>query len=654
MPETALHENELSAALLNRTLVGYRIVREVGHGSMGVVYEARQTGVERRVAIKVLPPNMALRDRTVKRFLREAEAMGRLSHPNIVDIHEVGTAGSISYFSMKFVEGPPLDRVLKAGPLAIDDVLAIGIDVASALAHAHSRGVLHRDVKPSNLLRDGDRVVLTDFGLARPLDQEEAGTMTESGDLVGTPLYMSPEQISGSGDAIDGRSDVWGLGATLYELLVQRPPFQGPNAQTILNAILSKDPVLPHKLRDDVPRDLEAVLLKCLEKDVERRYSTAAALVEDLRAVRDGRPVTARPPRFFDPVLRWIRRNPIEAGVGILLLLVAGGLTWVWQSSAQQVTTIRAEKLTAESARDALQSAMNRATARAELLNAYSMFQTRHPDAQAEAWSRVFNVIADYGRREWDIALEAAEMSGQFTHNSGADEREFVDRMQELIVEHEPERQLAWQAAIFGGLERFDEAIERHRTRSLLRTQDPEPYLSAVALHRRAARKARAEDDPSAWKRHASEALRKLRIGLELAFRVHNPELTVRALIERARILIDLDQPTAALTDIDTALKADPSRSEARALREYANRRVEELAEALATRPIPRPAPSRAEGETPDEPSAFAVPSSAEDVLARTKSEIETASKGLRSIYRGFKDILTAPGAKSAGAPGKN
>ncbi|MCE9595240.1 MAG: serine/threonine protein kinase [Planctomycetes bacterium] len=641
MPES-LHENGLSAALLNRTLSGYSIVREVGHGSMGVVYEARQNGVGRRVAIKCLPPNMALRDRTVKRFLREAEAMGRLSHPNIVDIHEVGTAGSISYFSMKFVEGPPLDRVLKAGPLAIADVLAIGIDVSSALAHAHSRGVLHRDIKPSNLLRDGDRVMLTDFGLARPLDQEEAGTMTESGDLVGTPLYMSPEQISGSGDAIDGRSDVWGLGATLYELLVQRAPFGGPNAQTILNAILTKDPVLPHKLRDDVPRDLEAVLLKCLEKDVERRYATAAGLLEDLRAVRDGRPVSARPPRFFDPALRWMRRNPVEAGVGVLLLGVAAIFAVVWQSSQQQVSTVREEKRTAEQARDALQTAMDLAAARAELLSASRLWRTGVSDDQGEAFERVANVIEEYETRSPEIVLEAVELTAQWFHErSQEDEGKFVQKI-ELMSSGQPlERRLAFRAAMYTGSDLFEEAIKCHEQRARLSPRNPEPLLSAVPLHRRLARKARDEEDTGARLRETSLALSKLRAGLDLAVSARNETLVVRALIERARILVDLDQPTAALNDIRAALAKDPTRVEARALRSAAERRAEVLA--TKTAPTMKPTDVAQKDTAGREAPTSLLGVKTPDVLELTRTKIEDTGKNLRSIYRGFKDILTAP-----------
>jgi len=235
-------DNLTNAETLDRELEAYRVTRQIGHGAMGVVFESVQRSLGRRVAIKVLPASLALRTRTVKRFLREAEAMGRLSHENIVAVYDVGSIRNLHYFYMKYVDGPPLDRVLKAGPVAIADAIQIGIDVGRALAHAHAHGVLHRDIKPSNLLRDGERVVLTDFGLARPLDAEETGSMTESGDLVGTPLYMAPEQISGDAERTDGRADVWGLGVTLYELLTQRPPFSGPNAQGIHQSLDAETP----------------------------------------------------------------------------------------------------------------------------------------------------------------------------------------------------------------------------------------------------------------------------------------------------------------------------------------------------------------------------------------------------------------------------
>ena len=392
MPDTKVFPTELTAETLDRKLEHYEVRAQIGHGSMGIVYEAIQVGVGRQVAIKVLPPSMTLRERTVKRFLREAEAMGRLSHSNIVDIYEVGSVGSLHFFAMRHVEGPALDRVLTAGPMAVSDVLQIGIDVAGALAHAHSRGVLHRDVKPSNLLRDGERVVLTDFGLARPIDAREAGSMTESGDLVGTPLYMSPEQIQGEAAGIDGRSDIWGLGATLYELLTQRPPFTGPSAQAILNAILHKQPALLRKQRDDVPRDLEAVLLKCLAKDTDRRYATAAALVADLEAVRLGQAVSASRPRFYDPALRWTRRHPIQSGVAGVLLVVIAALWVAFSGSSQQLRETQDDLGKAE-----------RLQREAELL--YEKAEATREEAEARL--RVVNALQDLleANEQWAWAL---------------------------------------------------------------------------------------------------------------------------------------------------------------------------------------------------------------------------------------------------------
>ncbi len=687
-------------ALLNATLTGYTIMREVGHGSMGVVYEARQQGVERRVAIKVLPPNMALRERTVKRFLREAEAMGRISHPNIVDIHEVGSVGSLHYFSMRFVEGPPLDRVLKAGPLAIDDVLAIGIDVASALAHAHARGVLHRDVKPSNLLRDRERVVLTDFGLARPLDQEEAGTMTESGDMVGTPLYMSPEQISGDTDRIDARSDVWGLGATLYELLTQRPPFQGANAQTILNSILHKEPPLLRKLRDDVPRDLEAVLLKCLEKDLTRRYSTAAALLEDLRAVREGRPVSARPPRFFDPVTRWFRRNPGVAAGYVAMFVVAGVLAMNWRSSRTAVESERVRNADAEKKSKKLTDSKRLSSAHDELRQAQTQWENGGEEERAQALDRVFDLINTFDQRDPALAVEGLEVFGRWGRER-AESNELEARLGEFRTEHpdatptelslfarwvrdsntasfadavrareqavidlietrlianlEPARALQYRAAMQSGLGRLEDALRVEAECARIAPHDPAPLLAAARIQLKIGMRQRDANEASAANRSFRLALNSARTALNKSIVGGDEEIAVNALIEVARAELDLGQPDAAIADLTLAARRDDTRAEVESMLKSAEKRRFEL--------LHPPEPLQSEVAPVATAEATPTPSGATTAIDKvvpkvdlqsTKTEIESAARGVQSIYQGLRDLLTTPRKDAAAttAPG--
>lgn len=658
MADSSINLTSSTIDTLNRELSGYRVLRQVGHGAMGVVFEAEQLALGRSVAIKILPTNLSMRKRTVKRFLREAEAMGRLSHENIVSVHDVGSIKNLHYFCMKYVQGPPLDVVLKAGPLAIGDVVNIGIDVGEALAHAHSRGVLHRDIKPSNLLRDGARVVLTDFGLARPLDTEDTGTMTESGDLVGTPLYMAPEQISGDTENMDGRADVWGLGVTLFELLTQRPPFSGPNAQGILHSILHKDPPLLRKLRDDIPAHLEAVILKCLEKDPARRYSGAAALVEDLRAVRDGRAVSASAPRFFDPVLRWTRRNPFEAGVVAVAILLAAVFGVAVMQSKKTLTSTQAELAVSEIAQaeaknkqDAAEHDTRAAAARYELSEA--RVQWARGEAlgneleRRDAEFRLFDVleslpIADH----LDIMVEAIELMAMWMKQTDR-EQSVLDFVDGLEAEVPPSTLFALRAAAVTGLGRYDQALLLHRERAKLDPSDALPYVDSARVKQLLAE--REIDDGAQHsmtermialrgREEMTRALGLHRRALQLAVADSSSAILVSVLVERARCYLALGHFDAALRDLELVLESDPSRLEAQSLKSLCARRIRS-AQDLDTGNILQPsarqiaeglfaAPVRAIGELlPAAPTLDTAP-------------FESAGRGLQSIYRGLHSLL--------------
>ena len=276
----------------------FRIIREIGRGGMGVVYEAEQTSLHRKVALKVLRFAAVADEEAMKRFRREAETVARLHHTNIVPIFAIGCDRDVHYYSMQFIEGRSLAQVLAEAqerhkPLAIEEIVTWGLQAAEALAHAHQRGVIHRDIKPSNLLLDPEGVVwLTDFGLAK---REDEATLTVRGALMGTPRYMSPEQAESLERPVDQRSDLYSLGASLYELATGRPVFDSPTPQGVIRQIISDEPARPRQLRPGLPRNLETVILKCLAKDPKERYQTARELAGDLR--RSGGPADPGPAR---------------------------------------------------------------------------------------------------------------------------------------------------------------------------------------------------------------------------------------------------------------------------------------------------------------------------------------------------------------------
>jgi serine/threonine-protein kinase len=327
-----------------RRLGDFELVRKIGGGGMGEVYEARQLRLGRTVALKLLLPGQLSAPSGRQRFRQEAEAAARLRHPGIVQIYDVELEGE-PYFTMEYVAGPSLSERLAQGPLPIREAAEIVRQTALAIAHAHQQGVLHRDLKPSNVLLDEQgRPRVTDFGLAKRLDVD-AG-LTLSGQVMGTPSYMSPEQAAGKVSQIGPRSDVYGLGAILYELLTGRRPFLGATVSETLQQVQHQEPVPPEKLNFRIPFELSVICLKCLHKDPERRYASAQALAEDLRAFLEGRPIQARPETMLFRLYHAVRHEPYPeimerrrlAHKAWLALLVCVGVTvlagldlaWPW------------------------------------------------------------------------------------------------------------------------------------------------------------------------------------------------------------------------------------------------------------------------------------------------------------------------------------
>ena len=310
--------NELAAGLstLAGTTVkvpGYEVLEELGRGGMGVVYRARDVRLNRPVALKMILAGVHAEEEDRSRFRREAEAIARLQHPGVVQIHEVGEHDGHPFFALEYCSGGGLDRKLVAGPMQPPEAAALVEKIAHAVQAAHDAQVIHRDLKPANVLLTADGVPkVTDFGLAKRLD--DAGN-TQSGAILGTPSYMAPEQASGRTKEIGPLSDVYSLGAILYECLTGRPPFRAATALDTVMQVVSADPVAPTLLNAKVPIDLETICLKCLHKEPAKRYASAAELADDLRRFSRGEIVKARPTGRTEKVWRWCKRNPLATGL---------------------------------------------------------------------------------------------------------------------------------------------------------------------------------------------------------------------------------------------------------------------------------------------------------------------------------------------------
>ena len=301
-------------------LPGYERLRCIGCGAMGAVFEAWHEPLERKVALKLLHPNLRLQPLTVERFFREARSMARLRHPHIVQVFEVGESRELPWFSMELVQGGSLkDRIQREGPLAPREAASIVRDIAHALTHAHREGILHRDIKPGNVLLDEEgRAWLTDFGLVR---QAGTATLTATDAIIGTPQYMSPEQVRG--EPLDPRSDLFSLGATFYEALAGRPAFHGENPVVTLRAICESPPESLRRLRPEIPSSLEAIVMKMLEKDPARRYGDARECLEDLERYLRGEAVEATLPSALTRAWRRLRSNRLATRFAVATLLLS-------------------------------------------------------------------------------------------------------------------------------------------------------------------------------------------------------------------------------------------------------------------------------------------------------------------------------------------
>ena len=355
----------------------------LGRGGMGVVYKARHRRLNRPVALKMLiagayagPPERA-------RFQREAEAVASLHHANIVAVYDVGDHEGCPYFTMELLEGGSLAQALAGTPQPARQAAALLITLAEAVQVAHQAGIVHRDLKPANILLTAEGTPkVADFGLARHFEGEPA--LTLSGARIGTPSYMAPEQVIGKAGTIGPAADIYALGALLYEMLTGRPPFRGETAAETERQVIHDEPVSPSRLNTKVPRDLETICLKCLSKEPQRRYASAAALADDLRRFGEGRPIQARPVGWGERSWRWCRRNPTAAALLVTALalvgLASGGGVWLVQQRARHDAEMRNDVGTAVAQAERLRKGFHFREARESLEQVRQRLEPAGPD----------------------------------------------------------------------------------------------------------------------------------------------------------------------------------------------------------------------------------------------------------------------------------
>jgi tetratricopeptide (TPR) repeat protein len=359
------------------TIAGHDVLGVLGRGGMGVVYKARQKNLNRIVALKMVLAGAHADPKELARFRREAEAVAHLQHPNIVQIYEVGEHGGLPFFSLEYVDGGGLDKALAGKPQPVRPAAALVQTLAGAVHYAHEQGIVHRDLKPANILltsapraatggttthllgRNDNPLAaaeygqpkVTDFGLAKRLDTE--GTLSPTGAIVGTPSYMAPEQAAAGRRPIRPAVDIYALGAILYEMLTGRPPFQAETPMDTLMQVVAEEPVPPSRLRPKLPRDLETICLKCLQKQPHKRYATALALGDDLGRFLAGQPIVARPVGRLGRAWRWCRRNPVVSSLltALAVVLTAGFVAVMvqWQRAEDNLDEANRQRALAES-----------------------------------------------------------------------------------------------------------------------------------------------------------------------------------------------------------------------------------------------------------------------------------------------------------------
>ncbi|MFK7821464.1 MAG: protein kinase [Planctomycetaceae bacterium] len=338
----------------------YKLLGELGRGGMGVVYKAKHQKLNRVVALKMILGGQHANEAALARFITEAQAVAHLQHPSIVQIFDIGEHNNLPYFSLEYVEGCDLKQQLDAQPQDARYAATVVEQIATAMQYAHDNNILHRDLKPSNiLLNEAGEPKITDFGLAKQVDDEAASTATSNGTIMGSPSYMPPEQARGEVSSLSPRSDLYSLGAILYEMLTGRPPFVAKKPIETVMQVVNNEPVAPREFQPDVPVDIETICLKAMQKEPSSRYQTCDELAADLRRFLNGEPILAKPVGRIERLLKWCRRNPkiaLPSGLALLGIITTAIIaTWAWQTTSAQAAVIAVERDNAQEQRDEAQ-----------------------------------------------------------------------------------------------------------------------------------------------------------------------------------------------------------------------------------------------------------------------------------------------------------